>query len=571
MAKRINRVLSIMLILSVFINCIFVNRIFADSSLFDPGFEIRMTEEDFFVSNPIYSLSTGEPLTALSPLQNVKITLTVKRTAIGTQNVTVITALYDSTGTMKAISYAKDTLNGIEQKDLVVNLKLPESVENTDYLKTYVWDDLKGIWSYNESFRFPFIQVIESNWNISGNWSMTSDEIHSGLSSLKVTGKNSGNMVWQDVTLSENTAYKLTFYAKGNSKFTYKVMDTNDNILGEDAIYNGSAEWKRYSYIFKTKENEDVKICFVDSDAGGISYIDDVAIVDDLVENGGFEEGDASWIYDSLCFDIQTDEKSEGNNALMITSAEANQSAYTEVCVPTYSKLMLSFSSKCSEAVICKVTDETGTVTISNTETSSSTGWDKNYLFVNTFDYNKIRIYFQTKTSSRNVSYIDDVQLNNLLYRDKLINSYFEDGLTGWTKLGSKASMEVVTEPVHSGNYAIRLYNRDTNFDGASQDIKSILEEQGKGDYYIEAWVRTNQPTNSTVALRFYVNDSQVDRAFTTSANNSGWTKISATIKNVTWDTLNNASIRIDGTAKIDDNTFIDVFADDISVFKLQY
>ncbi|MDZ7372263.1 MAG: carbohydrate binding domain-containing protein, partial [candidate division KSB1 bacterium] len=84
------------------------------------------------------------------------------------------------------------------------------------------------------------------------------------------------------------------------------------------------------------------------------------------------------------------------------------------------------------------------------------------------------------------------------------LNGGFESGTGGWH--GAGASIESITDPVHSGNRACRSYNRHYYWEGVRQDVTEVLKDHGRGNYTIEAWV---MPAAGPVDgyLRFFIED----------------------------------------------------------------
>ena len=235
---------------------------------------------------------------------------------------------------------------------------------------------------------------------------------------------------------------------------------------------------------------------------------------------------------------------------------------------------MLSFSSKATENIFYKVTDEANTVVIAgNTNASASSGWTKNYCFINTLQYSKIRVWLQTTSSSGKISYIDDVRLENLMYPDEIKNPGFENDVSDWTNAGSATSVAATTAWVNSGVKAAFVTNRADQFSGIRQDVTSILNKYGSGSYCLDAWVKTATPLPTgkyvTIRVRWYSSSVPAETRQTALLNgtNGEYQHISAVLP-ITWTgTITAANITVETSGE--EKPYTDFYVDDVSFFKM--
>jgi hypothetical protein len=110
-----------------------------------------------------------------------------------------------------------------------------------------------------------------------------------------------------------------------------------------------------------------------------------------------------------------------------------------------------------------------------------------------------------------------------------LMNGGFENGTSGWN--GAGCDLVTITDPVNTGDYAVRAYNRHYYWEGVRQTITDILKKHGKGAYTLEAWVKLPDGTGK---LTGYLRMKFVDGAgehypgTTVLCSDAKWTKITA-------------------------------------------
>ncbi|BBI32740.1 cohesin domain-containing protein [Cohnella abietis] len=144
-----------------------------------------------------------------------------------------------------------------------------------------------------------------------------------------------------------------------------------------------------------------------------------------------------------------------------------------------------------------------------------------------------------------------------------LTNPGFENGTTGWEPFFA-ATLKSVTTPVYSGSKALGISNRDSNYTGAMQDIKTILLDNGQGTYDFGAYLRTEAGTQ-TMYVNIYVVDSEGGRYYTGSFENVGngsWARSSGS-GDITWKgELKTARIYVESVTETGKgNFYIDSFS----------
>jgi len=161
-----------------------------------------------------------------------------------------------------------------------------------------------------------------------------------------------------------------------------------------------------------------------------------------------------------------------------------------------------------------------------------------------------IGLFAETSASNPNVKFAVANPLSSGWYilgqeTELLSNSGFETGnATGWT---SGVSMSVNTAYKYSGSYGLMISNRQATWDSVSQNIISVLNNKGKGNYDASAWMKLANGSDSysriTIVLQTTANPNPVYYDIGATNINTNWKKLSGTV-NLTWSgTLTNASI----------------------------
>jgi len=259
-----NRLISLVLFFILSITNLFTGSIFASNvNIRDPGFEGRTSDQELTVGNPIYTLAIGMPLVKLDKAANIKVDVNVIKTTVGTQDVMVATALFNSNNIISAVSSSRYSFNGAGSQNIIVNLILPnEDIPNNSYLKTYVWDCSNVAKTFNKCFRFPITSSSINSSNIAVNagfedgangwvlndscFKIVSEQTEEGLNSLKITSNASEQSAYQDITVTPNTDYVMSFYANCSEKILYKITDTsNADTASSQIISFGSTDRAR--------------------------------------------------------------------------------------------------------------------------------------------------------------------------------------------------------------------------------------------------------------------------------------------------------------------------------------
>ena len=546
--------------------------VYADTVLIQGGdFEVVTDGSVLETGVPVYTDSNGAVLTQMPAGDTVKSSVSMKNTSDAEKNISVVCAIYNSENTMVDVSAEIISL-GVNKKKTVENtVAVPADADNTWSIKTYVLETLGNMYSYCESFSFPAEPVVETQWNMGEGFTLSSEDAYDGYSSLKISG--TASECSQSAILNKNSMYKMSFMGKGDADFNYGIYSGSGELIADEKTFEASEDWNINSLLFKTSDDENAVVKFKNNGFGS-AFVDNATVSDDILINGGFEESEIGWVLDETCFSVERTGAYEGKRGLKITSKSSGAMAYQETDVIAHSKGMISFKSKCSEDIYFKVLDADSNELISKVSTTinSSSSWKDNYVYINTLGYDKVKICFETKTSSSKVSYIDNIKFTNLMYSDELVNSDFENDLDAWTNKYS--SLEISNDEVFSGNASAHLKEREGIYANLSQDVTDILNKYGPGLYYVEGFAKpqVDFAEGGYIVIRvIYTPKGGAETRNTINVRmpKAEWNKLSGVV-DLDWDTEVSAAKILFETSGNNDPSFLsDLFVDDVSFFKM--
>lgn len=550
--------------------------VLADTDLISNGdFEVVTDGSGLELGVAVYTDGDGEILTQMPSGGVVNSSVSMKNVSDGEKTISVVCALYNSENTMMDVSATIISPLKKNKKATAENtLNIPSNADDTWSIKTYVLENLGDMYSYCESFSYPAEPAIESKWNMEKGFSLSSEDVYDGYSSLKICGPSS--QMSQAAYINKNSMYKMSFMGKGDSDFNYGIYNTSDEQIADEKTFEPSDDWSINSLLFKSSDEN--AILKFKNNGNGKAFIDNVVLSDDILINGDFEDSEFGWVLDDTCFEVDKTNPYEGKRSLKITSNSAGARAYQETEVIAHSKGMIYFKSKCSEEIYLKVFDAESNEIISKVGTTipSSSSWKDNYVYVNTLGYDKLRICFETKTSNAKISYIDNVKFTNLVYSDELVNSDFESGLDGW--VNERCTYDNSSAEMFSGEMSGHLADRTATYSALSQDITDILNKYGPGSYYVEGYVKpgvdlTNYGGWLVIRVRYTPKGAanHTQKTITVASPKNEWTKISGVV-DLTWDdAITTANIRFETSWKVENTMeyLCDLFIDDVSFFKM--
>lgn len=146
--------------------------------------------------------------------------------------------------------------------------------------------------------------------------------------------------------------------------------------------------------------------------------------------------------------------------------------------------------------------------------------------------------------------YLDDVRVGD---GNVVANGNFEQGVAGWTGINGAAVAASTSDTQHHyGLGGVAVTGRTVNTQGPQQNVLSVLRSQGAGNYNFESYMKLASGNGTgRMTLRLTDGSGSHDVAVATGGLNSvGWTKVASSAPvNVTWTgTLTAASLYLDTT-----------------------
>lgn len=483
----------------------------------DPGFEVRMSEADFYVSAPRYTNASGE-ITGLTANDTVTVTVDVQQEAAVLPQICVAVGVYNAADTLEGIAAVTDTQNSVGTRPVAVTMQLPAAVDDGYYLKTFVMDSLTGLYTFNETFRFPEARIVESAWHIAGNWSMSSGDKQSGLSALRVDGTGAGSSVWQEIGVQSNYQYKLTYSYTGAAA-CQPVIQSPDGMVVAQGTAAAADGWTDGELVFDAGANSILHVAFQDT-AAGVAYVDDVAIevvkTNNLLEGiGGFENGIDNWSYYTTGTTVEPSSDAytgssalatagitSGSQGMQFTGIKGLLDSMGDVSGSVYQVDLWAKAKNSGEVtdVSCKYKHNPSSATQSSATFRLGDEWRRISFFFDPTGYSDPVFYLETGTQNAKDFIIDDVRI---LRTKGFVNSGFEDGLDYWAfyltetninpESNTASKIELDTEQAHSGSNSLKIISND----GRACYMAQEFITQPNTDYELSYWVRQGAQTVS--------------------------------------------------------------------------
>ena len=307
----------------------------------------------------------------------------------------------------------------------------------------------------------------------------------------------------------------------------------------------------------------------------------------ELLSNPGFESGTTSWSAMSSTIAQETSVIRSGAKSVKITSRsnvwdgvkqniksvlEANGQGNYDLSA----WVRMESGSDYAKATL-KVVHGGGTSYFSTSGYAvNSTSWAQASGTVNVTWSGSISsadFYVQTQNTTTNM-YVDDCSLKKQGSlptptptptpgggTELLSNPGFESGTTSWSAMSSTIAQE--TSVIRSGAKSVKITSRSNVWDGVKQNIKSVLEANGQGNYDLSAWVRMESGSDYAKATLKVVHGGGTSY-FSTSGyavNSTSWAQASGTV-NVTWSgSISSADFYVQTQ-----NTTTNMYVDDCSL-----
>lgn len=309
----------------------------------------------------------------------------------------------------------------------------------------------------------PGFESGTTGWTLGSVFTLDGMTTHSGANSIKLTGKGTWQPLKQNVSVTPNTNYTLSFYAEGPSGVIFKILNSSGGTITLNNKVTASDTWTLNTLTFNSGSNSTLAINILDGDStGGTHYFDDFLIVPaavstepgNLLINPGFEPDTAGWMLGSV-FTLDSTTAHSGTNSVKLKGGATWQSLMQCVNVTPNTNYTLSFYAKGPSGVIFKVMNMSSQAITSNYNVIAGNAWTLNTLTFNSGSNSTVVIGVMDGDSTGSAHYFDDFAMAlapvplNLIF-----NPGFEPDTTGWT-LGSAYTLNSTT--AHSGTNSVKL------------------------------------------------------------------------------------------------------------------
>jgi uncharacterized protein YjdB len=123
----------------------------------------------------------------------------------------------------------------------------------------------------------PGWELGTQNWSLQSPWSVSSADKRTGSYSLRLAGTKSWANAYQNVAVTANTNYNVSFYIKGSGCTRLDIVNTGwGQIASKTATPTGS--WSQETLSFNSGSNSNIIVVFKDACSGTL-YIDDAELV----------------------------------------------------------------------------------------------------------------------------------------------------------------------------------------------------------------------------------------------------------------------------------------------------
>ncbi|MHB1484328.1 MAG: carbohydrate binding domain-containing protein [Saccharofermentanales bacterium] len=299
-------------------------------------------------------------------------------------------------------------------------------------------------------------------------------------------------------------------------------------------------------------------------------YLDDfylAKVPPNLVSNPGFESGTSSWTAQDCSITADVSNVRNGSNACYVSNRTA---VWGTPIQNITSVLTANGQGQYASSAWVKMTSGWDNVFIVvQTNDSSGDHWFCSSLSMVGTTYAMVAgnfnitwtgtlnsAYIEIQTGSTTSLYIDGFSLN-LMPDNMLANPGFESGTTSWT---AQSCSIATNASAHTGTYSCLASNRAYTWGSPLQDVKTILTDNGQGNYCFSVWSKLSTGTNA-IYIIIVTNDSAGTHYFTSYPVDvtTSFLQIAYDI-NIKWTgTLNSAEIGI-GTATSTANVYVDDF-----------
>ena len=358
----------------------------------------------------------------------------------------------------------------------------------------------------NGSFEYA-----EESWNILGDKtiSVKGNGVDGFAAAIIPSGENNG--IYFDFPTEKEVYYTVSFKYKGGganaSWGIARVRDeiTENDIIGKKYTLETASDWKTATATFSSMLRDKCRLIIWSGDSGEIT-VDDVCVSldtsENIIKNGGFEEGFANWKKTSNgSYSIVDSPVNSGKKALRQPTNSNNSKVWQAVDVEPDTRYQISFAyaflstsqnSSWLKWSVCDASNDSITgyapatdsgvegYIIGESRKIEGTDWSNLVVTVDSGNATRLAIAFQTASS--NLVYFDDVVIKKVNVpadiESVLKNSGFESGTAFWEQ-STETSVFFKGSVANSGAGSLKM-SEHTYYPKISQTF-----EVEKGEKYI--------------------------------------------------------------------------------------
>jgi len=348
----------------------------------------------------------------------------------------------------------------------------------------------------------------EKSWNVLGDKDITikgNGADGFAVATLPV-GINSG--IYFDFPTEKEVYYTVSFkYKGGGADAAWGIARVRDeisenDIIGQKHTLESSTQWKTATATFSSMLRTEHRLVIWSGNSGEIT-IDAVSVSlddsDNLIKNGGFEDGFANWKKTSSgSYQIVTTPVNSGEKSLKQSTFTNNSKIWQAVDVEPDTRYQISFaytylagssSTSWLKWAVCDagndsqsgynpVTDSAEGFIVGKSHKIEDTDWNNVVVTVDSGDYTRLAIVFQTASS--NLVYFDDVVIKKVNVpaniESVLQNPGFESGTNYWEQ-STETSVFFKGSVANSGAGSLKM-SEHTYYPKISQTFKVEKDEK---------------------------------------------------------------------------------------------
>ena len=282
--------------------------------------------------------------------------------------------------------------------------------------------------SYNQAYTYngDFETGDISGWSCNSGTATIVTDSHSGKYALQLANPSAwGNAATRTFDVKPNTQYEVSWYAKrvsGTGAFNLLVTQAESpytaftKIAGQNWMTETSGDWVKYSCVYSTGENTQMRLQFTTETASpGTIIIDDVVVSKWYpAATSSFEDGSTDgWTNDNNALSVVSEDGSSGNYCLAFdTTCGDYIYARKKIFIDANADYKITFKMKSNlnYPVIVRLLSSSWE-TICTVKVTPTTDWEEYTVVLNPGEYFDVLLALQANLSASagQVFWFDDI------------------------------------------------------------------------------------------------------------------------------------------------------------------